>query len=329
MPPASASAEPVPSRRELLADPELYRALVRFVQGRVPRTDVEDVAQATLTDALEAADAPTSPDQLRRWVLGIARHKVADFFRRAKRELTSEALDEVPADSAPHSARELLRWAQRELPEGGESPKTLEWMMREAGGDKLETIAAEERMPAPRVRQRVSRLRRHLRSRWLTEVGVAAAVVTAALLLYWRLRAPGTPEIVRETPPPPRSAQPRDERQLREEEGRSLRREALARCAERQWQPCLAGLDRAAVLDPAGERTAEVEGARREAAAALLPVPAPAPSSSARAPARPKPAPTEVRSKGEEQTKAKATAPPRAQKANSDSWDSNYQGAKK
>jgi DNA-directed RNA polymerase specialized sigma24 family protein len=325
MPPASASAEPVPTRRELLADPELYRALVRFVQGRLPRPDVEDVVQATLADALEAADAPTSPDQLRRWVLGIARHKVADFFRRAKRELSSEALDEVPADSAPHSARELLRWAERELPEGGESPKTLEWMMREASGDKLESIAEEERIPAPRVRQRVSRLRRHLRSRWLTEVGVAAAVVTAALLLYWRLRAPGTPEIVRETPPPPRSAQPPDEREQRAERGRSLRREALARCTERQWQPCLEGLDRAAELDPAGERTTEVEAARREAAAAQVPVPVPTPSSSARTPAPPKPAPLQT------QSKAKNTQPvrPNAKKAGSDSWDSNYQGAKK
>jgi DNA-directed RNA polymerase specialized sigma24 family protein len=293
MPPACASAEPVPTRRDLLADPKLHRAIVRFVQGRVPRPDVEDVVQATLTDALEAAEAPGSPDQFRRWVFGIARHNVADWFRRARRELTSEVLDEVPADSAPHSARELLRWAERELPEGGESPKTLEWMVREAGGDKLETIAAEERIPAPRVRQRVSRLRRHLRSRWLAEVGIAATVVTAALLFYWRLRAPHAPEIAGERPSP-HSSQPPDERELRAERGRALRREALARCFEQKWQPCLEGLDRAAELDPAGERTTDVAAARRAAAAARGPVPDPVPSSTAPVPVPPKPVPAKA-----------------------------------
>jgi DNA-directed RNA polymerase specialized sigma24 family protein len=287
MPPATAATEPEPTRSELLADPELYRVLSRFVQGRVPGPDAEDVVQATMADALGAADAPTSPDQLRRWVIGIARHKVADFYRRAKREMPSEVLDEVPADSAPHSARDLLRWVESELPEGGESPKTLEWMMREAGGDKLETIAAEERMPAPRVRQRVSRLRRHLRSRWLTQVGVAAAVVTAALVLYWRLRTPGTPEIVRETPLPPHSAKLPDERELRVERGRSLRREALARCAEHVWQPCLNGLDQAAELDPAGDTAEEVGAARREAADALVPTPVPPTSARQPTPAPP------------------------------------------
>ncbi len=70
------------------------------------------------------------------------------------------------------------------------SEATLRWMVREADGDKLEAIAADEALPAERVRQRVSRLRRWMRGRWLAELAVVTmlAVAGASVLATTRQR---------------------------------------------------------------------------------------------------------------------------------------------
>ena len=77
----------------------------------------------------------------------------------------------------PQSALDLMRWAQKELPAGKENEQTLEWMLREGEGEKLETIAAEANVPAPRVRQRVSRLRRYYKARWAAQTAAVAALL--------------------------------------------------------------------------------------------------------------------------------------------------------
>ena len=48
-------------------------------------------------------------------------------------------------------------------------------MLREGEGEKLETIAAEANVPAPRVRQRVSRLRRYYKARCVTRYDAVVA----------------------------------------------------------------------------------------------------------------------------------------------------------
>jgi hypothetical protein len=219
-------------------------------------------------------------------VFGIARHKVADYFRRAGREgPVSTPLDEtVPAESAPLSARELLRWAEQELPEAEHAENTLQWMMREAAGDKLESIAQEERVPAPRVRQRVARMRRHFRERWaLAAAVVAVVVVGAAGIAVLELR-PEPIDIVRETP----SAEPGPQERASE-----LRRLALEDCAAGKWQLCLDRLDQAAAVDPAGDSAVPIREARQRAVAGLaapvVPSAAPTPTGSA----QPTPAPTQ------------------------------------
>src|SRR5690606_6384166 len=79
-----------PERSHLLSDPALRNALLRFVRSRVPASEAEDIVQSVLTDALSAARAPEEPEELRRWVHGIARNKIADYHRRAGRELPRE-----------------------------------------------------------------------------------------------------------------------------------------------------------------------------------------------------------------------------------------------
>src|SRR5690349_15785644 len=95
---ASMSARETPPEKSPspLADPALRRLLEDFVRRRVPATDVDDVVQTVLCDALAAQGRPTDEEELRKWLLGVARHKVADHHRRAVREPASE-LPEIEA----------------------------------------------------------------------------------------------------------------------------------------------------------------------------------------------------------------------------------------
>jgi len=167
------------------------RTLLGIVRKRVPERDVEDIVQATLTEALSPS-APKEDAALQRWLIGVARNKIADRYRRGAKE--SFEVPDVAAESAPHSARDLARWAERALPADGEEPeRTLEWMMREGDGEKLESIAESEQIPAPRVRKRVSRLRSHLRAQWKKELALLAALGVVATLVWIARRGASDP----------------------------------------------------------------------------------------------------------------------------------------
>lgn len=281
-----------PDRGNLLAAPELRSGLVRFVRGRVPDSDVEDVVQATLADAFAAREAPGEAEELRRWVFGIAKNKIVDIHRRGGREQPREGVaDEASAESAPLSARDLLRWAEEELPEAEGAKSTLEWMLREGDGEKLEHIAEEAQVPAPRVRQRVSRMRKYFRTRWAAQLAAAAAIAVVGLVLWAWLRSrtePAPQEIAREVAP--------------DERARELRRVALERCHAGDFVPCLRGLDEARAIDPVGDEASAIQEARAAAARALAPVPSPTPSAapappapSATTPPAPKPVPKDMK----------------------------------
>jgi RNA polymerase sigma factor (sigma-70 family) len=196
----------VSSPSQALTDPTFRRALMQMVRRRVPESDAEDIVQSALAEALASRSAPPEADALRRFVWGIARHRVADYYRRARREKLD--VPELAGADAPHSEEDMLRWAARELPATKDAQRTLEWMLREGEGEKLEAIAQSEDVPAPRVRQRVSRLRRHLKERWAIELAALAAIGVLVALLVWEvLRRPGAP-ITHEAPTAP-SAEPR------------------------------------------------------------------------------------------------------------------------
>ncbi len=327
----STDPSPVVPRRDLIADAALRARLVRLVRGKVPPGEVDDVVQATLTEALAAEGAPEDPALLGRWVLGIARHKCVDFYRRRHREVPVEGAgeNEIAGEAAPPSARDLLRWAEEELPEGEPAERTLEWMLREADGDKLEHIAEEEAVPAPRVRQRVTRLRRHFRERWAAQVAALVAAVTLlvvgiALYRLYRGVVPGPTPIAKE---PPR---------LELERARELRQEGLRRCDEGDWRPCLDRLDEAAQLDPAGNVGGDVQRARARAKAELERTVSPTPSAAPSLPVDPSPAKPVPSAMRLDDGKAKATPkPPNPSKENYDpkkatpmapesQWDSSW-----
>lgn len=159
--------------RATLAAPQLRESLRSMVHRRVPRQDADDVLQAVLCDALAAQKVPDDAEEIMRWLMAIAKHKVADFHRRAGRERASSDL-EVRSPFDPVEERDLLaRVAASEA--SGSAGETLRWAVREWTGVPLSEIALEAELPAEVVRQRVSRLRRRLRAKWLV----------AALALLW------------------------------------------------------------------------------------------------------------------------------------------------
>jgi DNA-directed RNA polymerase specialized sigma24 family protein len=176
--------------RDRLAARDLRRNLTAMLERRLPAGDVDDVAQTVLADALAAERVPQDPVEMRRWLAGIARHKVADFHRaRARNEKRTSPLDAEDADEPacpppPLEAREVLASVLDET----ESPRdreTLAWLVREHHGDRLADIAKEAGLPSPVVRQRVSRLRRALRQRWASALVLLVAAGGAFAGARW------------------------------------------------------------------------------------------------------------------------------------------------
>ena len=160
---------------------ELRRLVQRLVAGRVPASDADDVVQTTLCAALACDQLPADQHGRARWLGGIARHKIADYYRGRSRPdgpcLTS------PGPCAALEAREMLEALVEDVQDDERAMQTLRWIVREHEGERLAEIAAADRVPAATVRQRVSRMRRRLRDKWLPAV---AAVVLGAFA-FWQV----------------------------------------------------------------------------------------------------------------------------------------------
>ena len=185
---SGARAAAVRTHRDVLGGSDVRRGLTAMLRRRVPLQEVEDVAQTVLADALASSAIPTDPEELRRWLTGIARHKIADYHRRAARTSARIAQngDDEPLESATSlptafEEREVLHALLGEKRSRREA-ETMEWLVREHAGERLADIASENGVPAPVVRQRVSRLRRALRSRWTGVFGLVALLAGLSAL---------------------------------------------------------------------------------------------------------------------------------------------------
>lgn len=233
--------------------------MVAVARRRVADDDAEDVVQATLAEALTSREKPQDPEALRRWLWGVLRHKIADHYRKRRREVldddAGESMGEVPDDAT----EDLLRWAVARLPKGGDVQETFQWLLREGEGEKLENIAEEMGIPAPRVRKRVSRLREHLRSHWGKEVAILAAFGIVGALVWFFLKKPLAADDAQVAFPDP-AVQEQERKQLR---GIDFRRSGLRDCEAGRFDDCSLQLDEAKKLDPAGEADPRVQNARK------------------------------------------------------------------
>lgn len=283
---------------ERLGAPELRELVVRFVRRRVPEPEVDDLVQTVLVDALASKSPPEDDEALRKWLVGISRHKVADFHRRGTRAKHVELSEQLAGEGAPQSAHEWADWAEKQTAGDPDAQRTLDWMARESVGEKLAHIAEQEALPATQVRQRVSRMRRFMKQRWAAELAAVAAIVLLALIAWRLLREPApvaNPEqdVVPVPDTIPDDVAPPIKR------ARQLRAEAEAACDAQQWRGCLDKLDEARGLDPAGDLEEDATKLRTRAQDALQPPPKqtvepPAPSPSESVPTRIGPAPDSV-----------------------------------
>ena len=249
------------SSRELLADHALRARLVRYMRKRVANEDVDDLVQTVLCAAVASSTTPSEPASLTRWVMAIARHKVADHFRREGRDDLVPVAEAVPSDDA---AWEWMLWAEQQVQGDDDAGRTLRWMAREGRGEKLAHIAADERLPSARVRKRVSRLRDVMRRRWAAELAVLLTLAAVALLA-WQLLQPDEPraELLRLAPHLP---EPIDTSLVH---AKRLRLDAVKACDDGLWHQCLELLDRAARLDLAGGEADDAKLTRARAIQAL------------------------------------------------------------
>lgn len=150
---------------QLVSDPGIRASLEAYARRRGLAEEAEDVVQAALCAAVAAPNVPADPNALPRWVHGILRRKVADVFRQ-RRRWPSVELPEIAAQPRAFEAREVLRRIDGELTEPRQR-HALGWLLREHAGETLIEIARQEAVSPENLRQRICRLRRHLRAQYL------------------------------------------------------------------------------------------------------------------------------------------------------------------
>jgi DNA-directed RNA polymerase specialized sigma24 family protein len=136
--------------------------------------DPEDVVQQAICDALAVEAVPAEREEIPKWFFSIVHRRVVDRFRRQWRAQAVE-LSEVPCHIDPEG-RDLLQRLDRDLTDDARR-RTLGWLLREHAGESLKDIADELALDAAALRQRICRLRRELRAKYLAALSV--------LLLFW------------------------------------------------------------------------------------------------------------------------------------------------
>jgi DNA-directed RNA polymerase specialized sigma24 family protein len=147
--------------RQYVAKPTTRTSLRAYVRRRGFFDDADDLVQTVLCDALAVQAVPAEPADLPRWITGIASRKVADERRRRAR-WKQEELPDFGAATHPEHA-DLLKRIDADLSEP-EQRSSLGYLLSEHAGHSLLEIAREQALRPDTLRQRICRLRRHLRA---------------------------------------------------------------------------------------------------------------------------------------------------------------------
>ena len=144
-----------------------------FVRYRLmPRTEmVEDLTQETLLAAWQGLPNFRGDGSLRSWVLGIARHKVEEYYRRSIREMESPEEDSVPELLETPMLEQQLDSAMRQervqatvalLP--GAYGLALLWRYRD--GKSAREMAELTGKTEKAIERLLARARKNFRRRW-------------------------------------------------------------------------------------------------------------------------------------------------------------------
>lgn len=171
---------------DYIARPSTHSALQAYVRRRGLSDSADDVVQTVLCDALTVEAVPDRVSELPRFLTGIARNKVVDEQRRRARWKQSELPDDLEAPRSS-DARDLLRRIEHDVVDPDER-RVLEWVVREHAGDTLYLQAVEQALSPATLRQRICRLRKSLRARYLAP----ALIVLLGLGSAWSVQESGS-----------------------------------------------------------------------------------------------------------------------------------------
>jgi hypothetical protein len=256
-------------RDQLARDWAMRERLVRAARRKVPEADVEDVAQEALCAACLAAKLPGgSGDSCEKYVFGVLKYKVAEYWRQRskRRELAEGAKAQAYFARAVQAADQV---ADRDLfaklptlvkPSQMDDFRCL--IRHRVGKETLTALAVERGENYPAFAQRIMRLRKALES----TVGVMSGL--AVLLIVLCLPRPDRPLAIDE-PGPVTVLEPAVSTHVGQTDpmdwARVLRGEAYKACLENHWRECLNDLVAARDLDPDGDRDPIVAAARKDA----------------------------------------------------------------
>jgi DNA-directed RNA polymerase specialized sigma24 family protein len=269
-----------------LLDATLFKILVKIlVGGGVPRSEGRDYVQTVYAKALAAAPPPETPEGWGALARRIAEGEVIDYRRKRNTarkydEGLTERADEMgPAPGGtPSVAAELKQEAgclRQVLDEDGVHPHAHEIAAGQAAGETHAEIGARLGLSAKTVANVVSLIRDAFARRWDREKitwGLAWLVMIViglpALVSHLHPKHDEAKDLVvvpsASTSTPAPSAVPSESA-----EAEAKRRDALQLCEAGEYLDCLIGLNEAKKLDPEGDRSPEVQEARRNANARL------------------------------------------------------------
>ncbi len=151
-------------------------AVYSYVRGRlIPRIDlVDDVVQEVFLAAWEKLPQFRAEAPLRHWLMGIARHKVEDYYRSRLRQPDCQIDEDLPASAAPQAApgpderldREKRHTRTRQVLQSLPEPYALVLLWRYWEKRSTQDIAAETGKTEKAVERMLARARAQFRRRW-------------------------------------------------------------------------------------------------------------------------------------------------------------------
>ena len=261
-----------------LARVEVRSAIAAALRRKYVKTDdIEDLTHDVILKALALPELPASLPECTALVRKIAGDLAVDRMRQRRSRgrynvgpcedpddrSASEFTASAGADDAIDVRRQLA-FTQRQIEAGRISARQAAILEADADDVPQSHVARRLNVAYKTVRNDLTRARRKLRKSWASYVTLILFTITG--FVGWALRDRALPELGNDhiaAPHPEDSLAPPEA--TPEELADGLRRKALRASAAQQWDDCLDDLDRAAMLDPAGDAKPWVQKARHEA----------------------------------------------------------------